>query len=109
MGYRVPRRELELTFEGTDFDGAVIRCRLDISLETLFEFERIAGADVESARAVYEKFADEVLVSWNLEQDDGTPVPASAAGLMAQPPVFCHPHLDIFAACAHYATAMEFY
>ena len=85
MGYRVPKRELELTFEGTDYDGAVVRCRLDIPLARVLELQR-TDDDVAS---IYALFGDEFLVSWNLEDDNGDPIPATGAGMLAQPPMFC--------------------
>lgn len=90
MGFKVPRRDALLRFEGTDYDGAEIKCRLDISFADFFEFEklRFAGEDVEKVRDLVRRFAEDILIEWNLEDDDGQPIPTSVKALFDQPPAF---------------------
>ncbi len=87
-GYQVPRREALITFEGTDYDGAELTCVLDVSLSTLFAFQRLSNGGQDDGENVFRKFGDEILISWNLQDSDGNPVPATADGFCSQPPAF---------------------
>lgn len=85
MGFEVPRREALMTFEGTDFDGAEIRCRLDVPLSLYLDIMR--SETVNQQEEVNRRWAEKVLLSWNLEQD-GEPVSADADGFLSLPPSF---------------------
>lgn len=92
--YEVPRRTARIKFEGTDYDGAEIICRLDMPLQMMFDFERLARLskagkeiDPEVLEQTFRRFGDEALESWNLSVG-GKPVPATAEGFLAQPPPF---------------------
>lgn len=81
-GFRVPRREALVEFEeGHEYHGAEVRLRLDVPMGLVFEFQRL-GSDGEAA---LRRFGDQILLGWNLEDDDGEPVPATADGLLTQP------------------------
>jgi hypothetical protein len=88
-GFTVPRRTAEVTFEGTDYDGAVLRCRLDVALGLALDFAGVT-ADTPPAeqRDVFLRFGDEVLINWNIEDENGDTVPADGPGLLTQPPAF---------------------
>lgn len=86
MGYKVPRRQALIRFEGTDYDGAEITCVLDVDLDIFFTVSRAAGGDVGAIEAALRAFAQRSLLSWNIEDDDGTPIVASEAAFMALPP-----------------------
>lgn len=85
MGYRLPDKTALVRFEGTDYDGAEVRLRLSVSLGEYFRILEYAAKEhpdsFESAAEPYRYFAT-VLVSWNLEEDDGTPIPATYDGML---------------------------
>jgi len=92
VGYRLPKRTAVLEFKGTDYDGAKVRTRLDgISLEEIFYFQRMAGADAkpEQLEEAMRIFGDRVILEWNLEDDDGQPIPYDgASSFLKQPAAF---------------------
>lgn len=90
MGFRVQRKAYRLVFKGTELDGLEVTMR-SLSTGQLIELEEVrlaarapgaSAAESKSKRAV-EMMAD-ALISWNAEDEDGTPLPPSMAGLMAQ-------------------------
>lgn len=84
MGYKVPKREAELTLE--EHPGLKVLCSLDQELGVFFEYQRMAGSeDPDKVEAALRQFGDNTLLSWNVENDDGTPKPASADGFMTLP------------------------
>ena len=94
MGYTPKRTLYKLDFSRTEHAGLEVTTR-SASLETLLEV--LALADLAEARgleAVVKQFQAAialfagVLVSWNVETDDGDPVPATAEGLQSQEPEF---------------------
>ncbi len=89
MGYRLKRREADLEFSGTDFEGAVIRCRFDVSLDDYFAYQKLAEQkDDQALREVLMQFGDEIVISWNLEDDDGNSIPANGVELCKLPVPF---------------------
>ena len=88
-GFVVPVRTAEITFEGTDYDGAVIECLLDLPLDWFFEVQRAGtGGDSEENEKMVTEWADKCLIAWNLTEEDGTPIPCDRAHFMAQPTAF---------------------
>jgi hypothetical protein len=87
-GFRVKKRTAIIKFEGTEYDGAEIECLFDIPLKKLFEIQRLAEAG--KAEESFRQFGDEILTAWNIEQDDGNPIPATGEGLLNQPPQFAN-------------------
>lgn len=86
----VPRRTAVLVFEEGPYAGTEARCVFDISLADYFEYQRLAARaennDAEAFREVAERFGDEVLLEWNLDDDrTGEPLPATGASLLALP------------------------
>lgn len=82
-GFRPPRRTATLTFdEGHDYHGAEVECRLDVPMGLVFEFDNLSP--LEAMR----RFGAEIVISWNLESDDGKPIPPTADGLLTQSPDF---------------------
>jgi hypothetical protein len=93
MGYRRTRKVYVLDFADTDLDGLEVKAR-SVSLGDGLEFDSLlqAIADIaqredatladqkQAVRDLAEAFAA-VLVDWNLEGDDGNPVPPSADAL----------------------------
>ena len=86
MGFKVPRRTAIVTFEeGHDYHGAEITLNLDVPLAFLFEFERVRAQDPEASVRM---FVESILAAWNVEDDNGDPVPATYEGARTQPPAF---------------------
>ena len=82
-GFRLPERTARITFEGTDYDGAEIRVRLSVTFAQFIALRESAqGEDQEGMARL---FGENVLMDWNLEDADGTPIPANGDGMMALP------------------------
>lgn len=80
--FKVPKRTALFEFEDGDWKGAEVRCALDVPMRTLFRFR---VADQESAESLYRLFAEQVLISWNLIDDEGNDVPATPEKVLDQP------------------------
>ncbi len=88
-GFVVPVRTAEITFQGTDYDGAVVECLLDVSLDWFFEVQRaVSGGDTEENEKMITAWADLCLIAWNLTEEDGTPIPCDTVHFLAQPSAF---------------------
>ena len=86
MGFKRPTRTIIVEFdENTDWHGAEVTCRRDVSLARLTRFEGLANGKLTDLCEVLKDFGDEVLVAWNLEDDNGNPVPANGESLVAWP------------------------
>jgi hypothetical protein len=81
-GFRLPARTALLDFSGTEYDGAVVRVRLNVPLRLLLELQAIEQGDSGEVKEGFLKFAREALVDWNLEGEDGQPIPATAEGIL---------------------------
>lgn len=81
MGYRPKRRIFNLDFTGTDYEGLEASMRGPTVGEEI-EFEALQdkpGGAIE----VFELMAG-LLVSWNVEDDHGQPVPCTLDGVRTQ-------------------------
>jgi hypothetical protein len=105
MGYKPKRTLYKLTFDDPDLDGLEVETR-SVSIDGLLSFfdllEKAQAMDEEAPDLtvfadVAERFA-KVLVRWNVEEDDGTPVPATAGGLLSQDIGFMVQILDAWTA-----------
>jgi hypothetical protein len=89
MGYRRTKKKYRLTFEDEDLAGLeVLMGSLSIAeFMELTEASTAAQAAGDTAgnavTGLLEKFAGSI-VSWNLEDEDGSPVPATFDGVKAQ-------------------------
>lgn len=100
MGYKPKRTLYKLTFDDPDFEGLEVVTK-GVSVEGLKKFAEMfetvqglsldAGAEDQSLKPEHLKLLDEffasfakVLVSWNVENDDDTPVPTTVTGLQSQ-------------------------
>ena len=90
-GYVRKRRVYRLRFEDEELDGLVVKVH-STNVQRLLEFMRfLAGLsgddltadDVEKFAGLFESFAD-VLQEWNVEDEDGRPVPATLEGVRSQ-------------------------
>ena len=79
MGYKIPNRKLVI--ELSDYQGAEIKCLLDVKMKTFFSLQDLAS-DNDSIESAYTVFGNEILESWNLETADGTAIPANAEGML---------------------------
>jgi hypothetical protein len=89
MGYRPPRPTFKLIFEDDgQFDGLVVRTTSP-SLGALQQVLTLADdqGNADQLTAMIALFA-ELLLEWNVEDDEGAPVPPTVAGLQAQPAPF---------------------
>jgi len=86
-GYRRKRTTYRLRFEDPAMEGLEVVAR-SASVQTLLKITSLADLATESpeTKVVHEVLAlfGDSLVSWNLEDDDGHPVPADAMGLASQ-------------------------
>jgi len=87
--YTVPRKTCVLVLTG-DYEGAEARCRLDVGMGTYLTFQRLADSeDATQLEEACRRFGDEVLTEWNLKEDSGEEIPATADGFMSMPPALC--------------------
>ncbi len=93
MGYRKTTRRLKVSLEGHKVYGAVdpgeeapVAYARGKNLQEYLVLEGIADAPEEDSRSILtrqlEEFGD-ALISWNLEKEDGAPIPCSREGLYA--------------------------
>lgn len=87
MGFTQPKRTATFTFAGTDYEGAEIHVTLDTDIGTFLDLDNMEGSD--SFLHLMAIFAERWLVSWNLEDDAGQPIPSDAEGMKKlQPGLF---------------------
>ena len=67
-----PFTEAEITFEGTRFDGAVVRVRLDVPLGDVLKMP-----NTRRLTEVWPWVQEHVLLEWNLTGLDDKPIPTS--------------------------------
>lgn len=101
MGFKVPRKTARLQFEGDEFEGCEIVVALDLTFAAQEHFEDLqfdAKAPNEDEEEESEKaaktrtarrkaqvvmlnyFAENCILSWNLESDDAEPLPLPISG-----------------------------
>lgn len=89
MGFKIPERTARIAFEpDDDYYGAEVRVRLGLPLEFVFRMQRLSDADSDSV-AIMREFAEKVLIDWNLEDESGKAIPATADAFIAQDYAFC--------------------
>jgi hypothetical protein len=83
VGYRKKPKLIELRFPGDpEYDGLEVTLRGQ-SLGGFLELMGIGDVDKSALADQLERFADN-LISWNLEDEDGTPVPTTREVVYAQ-------------------------
>jgi len=87
----VQRREALLTFpQGHQFEGAEIRARLDVDIATFLELQKLGeGASTEETREGFSKFGDDIILEWNLADEDAHSIPSTGDGFLSLPPNIC--------------------
>lgn len=81
--YKLPKRTAIFEFEDGDWAGAEIRCALDVPMRTLFRFRQ--ADKEEDVSNLYEVFAQQVLISWNLVGEDDAEIPCTPNNFLEQP------------------------
>ena len=87
--YVIQRRRAVLVFAQPEYEGIHIEARLDVDLRTFLDLQQLAGQsdnNPEGLRAAFTMFGDQILDSWNLQDEDGTVLTADAAGFLSLPP-----------------------
>lgn len=85
-GYRRQAKQLRLTFDGTELDGLEVLAH-SVPVGTIFDIVELAAKademDAEGVRYMGELFGvfADALVEWNMEEEDGTPIPATLEGI----------------------------
>jgi hypothetical protein len=85
VGYQPKRTVYRLQFEDPEMEGLEVRAR-SVSTGQLLMISALQGkAELteEEIDTLIGAFA-KALVSWNVEEEDGTPVPATAEGVKSQ-------------------------
>ena len=95
------RRRAHLEFSQPEYKGLAIEARLDVDMGTFLDLQTLAGtAEPEQLRRAFEMFGNEILESWNLEDEDGRTLPADAEGFLALPPALGTAILGAWSAAA---------
>lgn len=99
-GFRPKRAPLKLDFTDTEFQGLEVTLR-PVPMSVLSDIAVTASSGDPSAfRHAAATFAY-ALESWNVEDDDGNPVPADLDGLMSQDPRFVSAVFKAWMEAAH--------
>lgn len=86
MGYKVKRKAYRLRFEDPDMDGLVVLVR-GMNTGKFIEFQNAkakqedAGPDEMSPTEEMCRMFIDALIEWNLEDDDGNPLPPTMESL----------------------------
>lgn len=86
MGYKRTRKVYNLVFDDEDMQGLEVKARsmpLGELMEMANVIDNMNAASLEEVNEMLSTFAD-VLISWNLEDEDGVTVPPTVEGLYAQ-------------------------
>lgn len=103
VGYRRERKTFKLTFDQTtEFAGLEVRA-YGVNLGTLLKLASLVNQETLTAEDLDELLTgfSQSLIEWNLEQEDGTPVPATKEGMYA------YEHDLILAVCRYWINKMQ--
>jgi len=81
MGYRRESRRITLDFADPEFNGLEVVTR-SVPLGTFLAMLDSSSDSAKTAQ-LFQDFAENALIEWNLEDDNG-PVPPTLAGMKAQ-------------------------
>lgn len=88
MGYKLPKLSTTVAFEeGHTYHGLTMELSRSVPVGIDFVLARLSKDAEKDGEPFVRGFAEHVLVSWNLEEDDGTPIPATPDGLLGALPV----------------------
>ncbi len=85
------RREAVLEFpEDSDYYGLEIRTKLDVDISTFLAFQKLGdNPNSDDTRVLFEKFGNEIILEWNMHDEDAQPVSATGEGFLSLPPNAC--------------------
>jgi hypothetical protein len=91
MGFRKEPTLYRLKFEDESFEGLEVMAK-SVPLKDFLALNKMSSEtdsakQVEQSEALFRKFA-EALISWNLEDENGKPVPTTYNGLVSQEMAF---------------------
>lgn len=83
MGFKIPHKTARLVFEGDEFEG----CEVNVSLEMTFAAQQHLDElkEAKDFETLMGFIAETAVTSWNLEDDDGKPLPVNVESFMAMP------------------------
>ena len=87
--FTLQRRRAVLVFNQPEYEGIHIEARLDVDLRTFLDLQLLAGSGDTNAsdlRDAFTMFGNQILESWNIQDEDGTPLSADAQGFLTLPP-----------------------
>ena len=87
--YIIQRRRAILVFAQPEYEGIHIEARLDVDPRTFLDLQQLAGQSdntPEGLRDAFRMFGDQILDSWNLQDEDGTVLTPDAVGFLSLPP-----------------------
>ena len=87
--YTIQRRRAILVFAQPEYEGIHIEARLDVDLRTFLDLQQLAGGsdnDPDKLRQAFSMFGDEILDTWNLQDEDGEVLTPDAEGFLSLPP-----------------------
>ena len=82
-GFRIPDRTAHIQFEDTDYDGAEVWIRLNVSFGRYLELRE--ASETGDQAVMTRIFGDNMLQRWNVEDDEGNPIPANGEGMLQIP------------------------
>ncbi|MFJ4682061.1 hypothetical protein [Streptomyces sp. NPDC088789] len=91
MGYRPKRKIITLDFADTKYDGLEVKVR-GLTVDEELELDDLRSEE-GAGRRLFEMMAG-LLYEWNVEDDDGQPVPATLEGVRTQDAAFIHDVLN---------------
>jgi hypothetical protein len=91
MGYKPKRKIITLDFEGTAHDGLEVTMR-GLTVGEELELDDLRGTE-GTGRRIFEMMAG-LLHEWNVEDENGQPVPATFEGVCTQDATFVMEILD---------------
>ena len=86
-GFRLQKRTARLVFSG-DYEGAEVVVRLDVPVSVFLDIQDMVSN--EEQLRIFDLFGKKVLEEWNLEDDDGQSLPATADGMKDIPLQFAN-------------------
>ena len=85
--FRIERRQAKLVFPDSDYAGLEIIAKLDVSVAVYLEMQNMTATEnAMEMKTALKKFGDDILIEWNLQDEDGSEVEANADGFMTLPP-----------------------
>ena len=85
------RRDAILSFpEGHEYEGVEIRAKLDVSLRTFLDLQKLCSDSTpEETAEIFKTFGETIIKEWNILDEDHSPVPATGEGFLELPPAIC--------------------